>query len=156
MPSLSDELLDDLVAYIRDALPDVIAIYLFGSTAGSTSTDESDVDVAVLLPFSEGNGTLAPMQRWTLQEDLAIHAGRDIDLVDLRQASTVMCAQIISSGTVVYCSDETERLKFEMVALSMYAHLNVERRHILRDIQERGSVYSPLNDPTSTSHAADD
>lgn len=68
-------------------------------------------------------------------------AGRDVDLVDLRAASTVLRARVIAEGERLFCAAESLCAEFEDVAFSAYARLNEERRAILQDIQQRGSVY---------------
>jgi len=76
-----------------------------------------------------------------LQERLADQLHSDVDLVDLRAASTVMRAQVLASDRVLYEADTNVRQRFEMHALSMYADLNETRAAILKDIHRRGQVY---------------
>ena len=64
-----------------------------------------------------------------------------MDQVDLRSASTVMRAQVISTGERLYCANEPYCGEFEDRVYSEYAHLNEERQHILNDIRERGRIY---------------
>jgi uncharacterized protein len=129
--------LDPALALLREAFPDLAAVYLFGSTAGEATTPESDVDLAVLAARP-----LDPVARFDLQERLALALGRDVDLVDLRAASTVMQAQVVAHGRAVLDLDPRERAAFEMVTLSAYALLNEERAGILADIQARGRVHA--------------
>ncbi len=121
---------------VGDAVPDVIAIYQFGSTVGNEEHADSDLDLAVLAQSPLGN-----LDRWKLQEDLAVEVGRDVDLVDLRSASTVMRAQVLDRGIVLADMDRTARQQFEMQTCSAYALLNEERAGILEDVQARGRVY---------------
>jgi uncharacterized protein len=72
---------------------------------------------------------------------LAIQFHRDVDLVDLHSASTVMRMQILSTGTCLIAEGEGARRAFEMYAYSDYARLNEERREILKGITTRGLVY---------------
>ena len=125
-----------IVDTLRAAVPGLIAVYLFGSAARGQRRQESDVDVAVLATHP-----LAPETRWTLQERLADQLHSDVDLVDLRAASTVMRAQVLASDRVLYEADTNVRQRFEMHALSMYADLNETRAAILEDIHQRGQVY---------------
>ncbi len=134
---VSDPALVGVVDTLRAAVPGLIAVYLFGSAARGQRRQESDVDVAVLARHP-----LAPETRWTLQERLADQLHSDVDLVDLRAASTVMRAQVLASDRVLYDADPTIRQRFEMHALSMYADLNETRAAILKDIHRRGQVYS--------------
>jgi len=125
-----------LIAYIRKAVPDLTALYRFGSAERGTARSDSDIDLAILLhkPLSE-------LRRFELAQELAIQLHRDVDLVDLRLASTVMRMQVLSTGTCLTSEDDAARRKFEMYAYSDYARLNEERREILDGIKKRGQVY---------------
>jgi predicted nucleotidyltransferase len=125
-----------IVDTIRRRVPGCVAIYLFGSRATDTALHDSDVDLAILGP-----APLGEEERWALAQDVAVALGRDVDLVDLLRASTVLRVQVIGSGKLLFESDPTRRREFEAVALGAYTRLNEERRGILEDIRERGTVY---------------
>jgi uncharacterized protein len=76
-----------------------------------------------------------------MTQDLAIQLHRDVDLVDLRSASTVMRMQILSTGTCLIGQEERARREFEMYAYSNNARLNEERREIVKGITNSGLVY---------------
>ena len=82
------------------------------------------------------------LRRFELAQELAGQLHRDVDLVDLRTASTVMRMQVLSTGTCLDTQDESARREFEMYAYSDYARLNEERKGILDDIRAHGSVYT--------------
>jgi len=126
----------DIVAHLRSALPDVVAVYRFGTWGTVAERADSDLDLAVLVPQR-----LPAARSWEIAQQLAPLAGCHVDLVDLRAASTVMAAQVVSQGERLYCSDERQCTEYEDYTYSAYARLNEERRDILRDIRERGSVY---------------
>ena len=132
----SPSLAGTLVRRLRAALPDVQAVYLYGSQASGHTRSESDMDVAVLLPR-----TLAPDVRWSLAARLADGLRTDVDLLDLRAASAVMRYQVITTGRLLYERNAAERQRFELAAFNAYFDLNIERRAILDDIRRRGSVY---------------
>ena len=125
------------VAVLREALPDLVAVYRFGSSVlEGTPRPESDLDFAVLArrPFDA-------VTRFDLQERLASALGRTVDLVDLRTASPVMAMQVVAGGRVLHEGDGAERGRFEDLAYSRYARLNEERRGILERIAREGTVY---------------
>ena len=130
------EKLDEALGQIVRAVPSTIAVYVFGSLAAGAAAPDSDVDIAVLAAQP-----LAAEARWHLAQALAITLGRDVDLVDLRQASTVMRVQVLGSGKLLLEMARGARQEFEAVALGAYARLNEERRGIIEDIRARGSVY---------------
>jgi len=125
-----------LVEYIKKSVPGLIALYQFGSQATGTARPDSDVDLAILSRMA-----LSELRRFELAQDLAIQLHRDVDLVDLRSASTVMRMQVLSTGTCLSATDEQARREFEMYVYSDYARLNEERREILKGITKRGLVY---------------
>jgi predicted nucleotidyltransferase len=125
-----------VVAEIRRAVPSASAVYVFGSVAAGTATPSSDLDLAVLA-----QAPLPAEARWQLAQTLAIELRRDVDLVDLRQASTVLRVQVLGSSQLLFEGDIAKREAFEAVALGAYARLNEERRGILEDIRQRGRVY---------------
>lgn len=127
---------NDILTTIRAAVPEVVAVYQFGSMVEGTEHAESDLDLAVLA-----RRPLPNLERWDLQEELAVQVGRDVDLVDLRSASTVMQAQVIETAELLVEEDRTARQEFEMQVCSAYALLNEERAGILNDVQRRGRVY---------------
>ena len=126
----------ELVRAIRDAIPEVIAVYRFGSSVEGTTHGESDIDLAVLLPQA-----LDPVRRFDLQEQLAVAMRRDVDLVDLRAVSTVMRMQVVSRGILVACFDPAEKDRFETHTYSAYARLNEERKAILEQVERDRTVY---------------
>lgn len=76
-----------------------------------------------------------------LANELAQRLKRDIDLVDLKTASTVFRAQVVTRGELLYYRDKTFKGYYEMRILKDYAKLNEERKVILDAIREEGSVY---------------
>jgi uncharacterized protein len=125
-----------LSEYIRKAVPGLIALYRFGSQAKGTARPGSDVDLAILSRESVPN-----LRRFELAQELAIRLHRDVDLVDLRSASTVMRMQVISTGESLDAPNELARREFEMYVYSDYARLNEERQDILKRITQSGVVY---------------
>jgi len=135
-PRTQTTMLPEVRQQVQEALPDAIALYRFGSVADGTDRAGSDLDLAVLP-----RQPLPALQRWRLQEDLAAVLGRDVDLIDLRSASTVMRAQVLRQGEVVVAWDLAALRQFEMDACATYALLNEERAAIVTDIQSRGRVH---------------
>ncbi len=127
---------DRLVSSLLTLLPDCQAIYRFGSYGTDAQRAESDIDLAVLP-----SAPLDSVHRWELAQKLAALAGRDVDLVDLFCASTVLRMQVVAHGERLYCADSNQVEQFENVAYSSYAKLNEERRDILADVRQRGNIY---------------
>ena len=128
--------LDQIIAILRERLPGLVAAYRFGSEVTRTTNRESDIDLAVLC-----DEALSAPTRFSLAGELVVACGRPVDLVDLSTASTVICAQVVSTGERLFCADPKRCDLFEDITFSSYARLNEERGAILRDIKARESLY---------------
>lgn len=120
---------------LRSALPDVLGIWLFGSQAQGAAGADSDVDVAVLLP-----GRADPLGLWTQAQALAQELDCDVDLVDLRAASTVLQHQIVTTGELLWQKDAHAAL-YESYILSEKTALDEARAGLLADIRREGRVF---------------
>jgi uncharacterized protein len=133
---VDDEKKSSIVRFLLEQFPNLKAIYLFGSSVTPDRRFKGDIDLAI-LPSSP----ISPWERWKAAQELAILLNTDIDLVNLRRASTVMQLQVISSGQCLYEQKTEEREQYENGVFSAYARLNEERGAILADVYSRGSVY---------------
>ncbi len=124
-----------VIQLICEKIADVQAIYFFGSAAVNLATSESDIDLAVLA-----GQKLEPNQLWQVAQALASLLNKEVDLIDLWQASTVMRWQVVNTGQRLYCKDKSICDAFENTAFSAYIRFNDERREIIEEIQKRGSV----------------
>jgi predicted nucleotidyltransferase len=132
------EVLDDahLSEAVSSALPEAVVVYLFGSQAGDAARPGSDVDLAVLAAEP-----IAPGRLLHARQELVSRLRRDVDLIDLARASTVMRAQVVSTGRLLRNGDPSFCEHFEATVYSAYARLNEERREILARIREEGRVH---------------
>ncbi len=132
--------LDLITRTIVEHYPATQAIYLYGTFGTADERPDSDVDLAVLLPPVEarerGMLALSPCHL-ALMDALR----RDVDLVNLRQVSTVFQNEIVSTGRLIFCADERAVGEFEMLSLSLYMKLNEERREILAALRETKRAY---------------
>lgn len=126
---------DLIVQHLRSHLPGLLAIYAFGSRITGNATPDSDLDLAVLV---EGHADIIVL--FNLSSDLADLAGCDVDLVDLRAASTVMQHQIIQTGVRWWAKDHQADL-FEIYVCKEKWDLDRYRAGLLQDIQHHGRVY---------------
>lgn len=126
----------EVIDCVRAKVPDLQALYLFGSVATDQAGHDSDIDFALW-----GESPVAPPLLWAISNEIAAIVKCDVDLVDLSAASAVMRIQIIAHGKRLYCANEFRCAVFEDFTFSDYARLNEERAGILSDIRDRGSVY---------------
>lgn len=89
-----------IVEALRASLPELLAVYAFGSQVHGTAGPDSDLDLAVLV-----HGYVDPLLLWRLTGDLAAITACPVDLLDLRAASTVMQYQVITTGERWWASD---------------------------------------------------
>ena len=129
---------DAIIRTLQGHIPNLLAIYAFGSHIQGTAQSESDLDLAVLVA-----GYAEPLALWELAGDLADLAGCPVDLLDFRAASTVMQYQIITTGERWWAKDEQAAL-FEAAILSEKTALDTARAGLLADIQKSGRCVWPM------------
>ncbi len=101
--------------------------YLFGSLASGRPAQ--DVDLAV-LPRDSNLGQLRRM----IAEALGTER---VDLVNLKVASPVLRFEVISTGRLIYKSDDQAENDFEMAALREYRDTAYLRARQSETLQER-------------------
>jgi predicted nucleotidyltransferase len=85
--------LDLIVAVLRSGPPLRLAM-LFGSTAKGTQRIDSDIDIGIVPDDPE----LSLTEELTLQTELSRVSGRQVDLVRLDRASTLLRWQVVRYG----------------------------------------------------------
>ncbi len=131
----------ELTEIILETYPDTQAIYLFGSWGTEDEWPSSDVDIAVLLPPKEAK--MVGSGHWNaLAMSLGDVMHKTVDLINLRQVSTVFQKEVIMADRRVYTGDEYAADEFEMLTLSFYQKLNQERAEVLVEGLQSGRFYS--------------
>ncbi|MCW5941571.1 MAG: nucleotidyltransferase domain-containing protein [Fimbriimonadaceae bacterium] len=131
---------DGIVAIVREHFPTVQAIYLFGSFGTEDEWPTSDVDLAVLLPHGESL-RMPSLAGNSCHEALVAALGKEVDLLNAREVSTVFQKEIVATGRLLFHTDEAAA-EFEMYSLSLYQRLNEERAAILKAFAESGRAYA--------------
>lgn len=111
-------------------------IYLFGSFAKGEGRDDSDIDIAIHMIDKVDSYEL-----FVLANELSFIVKRDIQLIDITEATTVFKAQIIGTGESIYCSNENIKIDFEIRSFKDYVKLNEERQIVLDTIKKDGTIY---------------
>jgi len=86
-----------IVDQVLKAMPEVWAIYRFGSAGTPFERTDSDIDLAILSPKP-----MAGVARWELAQDLAWQLKRDVDVVDccaLQRCYAIRCLAAASAFT---------------------------------------------------------
>jgi predicted nucleotidyltransferase len=126
----------DILAAVREALPGVRRVYLFGSRAAGEEWPDSDLDLAVVL-----DGPADPVSLWMAGEDIASRLDVDVDLIDLLTADTVLKHQIVTTGRRLFAADPMDAERYEIFILKDMMDLEEIRAPLIADIKRRGSVY---------------
>jgi len=134
MITLSEEQLKIIKEYLIEKLSPHLII-IFGSAAKGNMRPDSDIDIAYL-----GDVELDDYRVFMLAQALADRLGREVDLINMKKASTVFKAQIIGYGKTIYQPDKTLVDEYKIRVLKEYAKLNEERQCIFDKIHEKGSL----------------
>lgn len=84
---------------------------------------------------------LSPYEIFMVGQKIASKLNVEIDLLDLKNASTVMQVQALHYGKLIYYKDKSVYDRFAMRVYKAYAKLNEERELIIQSIKERGDIY---------------
>lgn len=111
---MTDASTDDCDAPVHETVADVLADrpvrlgLLFGSRARGETHESSDVDVAVVFDGLEPGDTEYTDVLFGLGADLSVALGTDdVDVVDLRRASSSLVRAVFDEGTVLV-GDESD------------------------------------------------
>lgn len=129
-----------IVQLLMRHYPTLQAIYLFGTYGTEDMWPESDVDLALLLPPAEARHT-PPLALSPARLELEQLLKRDVDLINLRRASTVLQKEVIMAEQRLWCADVYAADEFEMLTLSYYQKLNQERAEIIAEGLRSGRFY---------------
>jgi len=136
---LSSDEKQQIVETLKQAIPTLQALYLFGSQQDGSAVSSSDVDIAYLSAKPLDN-----VVRWELSQKLARQLSKDVDLIELSQTNTVFRYQILSTGERLY-GEGYEVEAFETLAYSFYLRFQEERQPIVDAIMQRRSVSGGLH-----------
>jgi len=138
---MKDTTTNIIIETILDHYPNVQGIYLYGTFGTEDEWPNSDVDIALLLPPAEAKQAGSLMMS-NLYSALVTRLRKDIDLVNLRQVSTVLQKEVVAADRRIFCADEYAADEFEMLTLSFYQKLNEERAETLAEGLKSGRFYN--------------
>ncbi len=126
------------IELLQHQLPNLDAVYLFGSRARGAARADSDLDVAVLADTPYAMKTL-----WDVGAKLANEVHCDVDLLDMRSASTVMQHQILATGKRFWVrpSKQPQVDAFERLTFRKKWDLDIMRAKQLEHVKETGQIY---------------
>ncbi|QTL97423.1 nucleotidyltransferase domain-containing protein [Iocasia frigidifontis] len=103
-------------------------IYVFGSYSKNNERKDSDIDIAFL-----SENEVDEYQIFLFAQKLADKFKKEVDLIDIKQASTVFKIQIIQ-GKLIYNANNYKKMEFELKTLREYANLNEKRKEVLEGV----------------------
>jgi len=133
MPDGTQSDLQALTAYL-EAQPEVLAAVVFGSAAAGRLRPESDLDLAVLFA---GDGVPDAFAALELRAALEQRAGRDVDLIVLNRAPTILAFQAAKKGQLIFCRDPRAYQRYIVRLISEYADFKRIRRPIEEAVLKR-------------------
>lgn len=122
--------------FLLSSFPNAISLYVFGSRITDNAHVHSDLDLAILVP-----GYADPITLWEASNHLASLVKMDVDLLDLRAASTVMQYQVITTGKQLY-GESLDAQLFELYVLKEKLYLDRLRGQQLKQIAQEGKIYA--------------
>jgi uncharacterized protein len=116
--------------------PGIHAIYIYGSRAMGQINDESDWDIALLLPYKLESSKII-----NLQARLSGLLSAEVDLINIRNINSILQKEIVMKGIRIYDDGTGESTRFEILAISLYQKLCEERRDIIDEGLKSGRFY---------------
>ncbi|MFC1522690.1 nucleotidyltransferase domain-containing protein [Elusimicrobiota bacterium] len=116
-----------LIDHITAEIPEVVAIYAYGSRVKGGARPDSDLDIALLLQRGKQVSFFKLLQ---IQGDLEAVIGYRVE-VSVLDSSLVHCKEVVSGGIVLYAADERALAEFEMRTFSDYARLCEDRTPVV-------------------------
>jgi len=133
---MNDMDMDAVIDKLKRSLDNLMAVYVFGSRAHGEPGPDSDLDIAVLM-----EGRADPVSLFFIAGDIASLVGCDVDLLDLRNASTVMQYQVVTTGNLLWSVGRGVD-SFECFVLSSKTELDCANAALIADITKEGHVYA--------------
>jgi len=130
----------DIVRTVLGHYPDTQAIYLFGSYGTENEWPDSDVDIALLLPPGHAKA-IRVLAMSPLCCKLGSLLEKPVDLINLREVSTVFQKEIIAADRRIHTGNAYAADEFEMLVLSFFQKLSQERAEILAEGLRSGRFY---------------
>jgi predicted nucleotidyltransferase len=107
-------------------------LWLYGSEAQGMAREDSDVDLGALF-----RRRLTALEIFETRAELAEILHREIDLVDLDQASPILCMQVLRYGRLLVDRNPKRRHAFFSKTVSMYEDVKIIRREAEQRLYER-------------------
>ena len=126
---------------IRNDLPEIKLVYLFGSQVEDRVGPMSDFDLGVLIERTQ----VGPQVRSRLSIELAqIIKDEKIDVVLLNRVPIELAYAVIANGEILYQQDDATRVEYEARVMGLYFDYLPVLRSQRRDILKGGEYGSRI------------
>jgi predicted nucleotidyltransferase len=122
-----------IIGYL-ETQPAVLAAVVFGSAAAGRLHPESDLDLALLFADDDVPNDVAALD---IRAALEQHTRRDIDLIVLNPAPTILAIQVAKKGRLIFCRDSHAYQCYVVHLISEYADFKIIRRPIEEAVLKR-------------------
>ena len=133
--NLSSDHINAIVHLIRAEVPEVQVVYVFGSYATGQENEQSDLDIAFLA-----EADLSGLALYNLRQTLAAKLKKDVDIIQLKDASLVLRNEVVQGGEPIFTADGFDRPNYEMLTISTFLDFQETTRGLREDIKKRGYV----------------
>lgn len=125
------------IAAAMEPRREVLAVYIFGSTASGRSRPNSDIDIAVLVDSALIAGDLFEYRLHLIAalQDLLKRA--DVEAVLLNQAPPVLAHNVVSKGRLVFERSRSARIRFQIQTFNLYVDTKPMRDLHLKLLKRR-------------------
>jgi predicted nucleotidyltransferase len=116
-----DRILSDVRTFFSQHGDGIIVAYVFGSVARGGSRVDSDVDVGILFSTVPAPALDGPVL--AIEGELEQALRRPVEVVALNNASADLVHRVLRDGVIVYESDRSARIRFEVAKRNEYFDL---------------------------------
>lgn len=132
--SASSNIRDNIVGVLQQSVAGLQAAYLYGSCSNGGYVEGSDVDIALLFEPAASPNRSVNLLLHPVYAELVLALGRDIDLINLRYADTLLQSEVLFQGECILCADALAREEFELRVMRAFQELNVLRESVKSDM----------------------
>ncbi|MFZ4404122.1 MAG: type VII toxin-antitoxin system MntA family adenylyltransferase antitoxin [Pseudobdellovibrionaceae bacterium] len=109
-----------------------VFLYLMGSFDTPRFNEESDIDLAI---FYKQNVSLET--KYQLSRDLNFKFDIQIQLVELNDIDPIFAHQVLQTGRLLFCKDDTILVQWKIKYMSMYIDFKMDREIIEKNLLHR-------------------
>lgn len=111
-----------LTDFLRDAYPEILIAYVFGSSKDGTVNEGSDIDIAIYLKEN-----VSSFMQLKLAAELEDELQMPVDIVVLNKENPLLNYEVLKNGQRLFARDETMRAFVELRIFRNY----LDNKHYL-------------------------